>query len=163
MTFHLILVLANKRAIINEVTQIWEFFNPPTPSVRHSSLRPCCLKICYPLPLFVLKSFFWGIKPSTNIWVKTKKTRFFPKFHSKIVTFLHFFWFFAQKTRKMSILTSVWGAQNPETGPNIPNWILIFSFVKSWSRFSTCLVLSKFKFSLQILLCFLSYGWLKNS
>ena len=100
MTFHLILVLANKRAFINEVTQIWKFFNPPTPSVRHSSLRPCCLKICYPLPLFVLKSFFWGIKPSTNIWVKTKKTRFFPKFHSKIVTFLHFFGFLHKKRGK---------------------------------------------------------------
>ena len=159
MTFHLILVLANKRAFINEVTQIWNFLNPPTPSVRHSCLRPCCLKICYPLPLFVLKSFFGGMKPSTNIWVKTKKTRF----HSKIVTFLHVLGFLHKKCGKLSILTSVWGAQNPETGPNIPNWILIFSFVKSWSRFSTCLVLSKFKFSLQILLCFLSYGWLKNS
>ena len=41
------------------------------------------------------------------------KKLFFAKFCNKFVTFLHFFYFIAEKTLKIKISTSVWGVQHP--------------------------------------------------
>ena len=57
-----------------------------------------------------------GIKQSTSILVQTKKKQFFDKICCK---FLAFFEFFAQKTLKMAISTSVWSGQHPKAGRNI--------------------------------------------
>ena len=72
-----------------------------------------------------VKSVFWGIKHSTSVWVLTQKTNFFAQFYSKFATFLCFFSFLAQKTLKMTIYNSIWGAQHPNTGQNIQQILIL--------------------------------------
>ena len=47
------------------------------------------------------------------------KSPFFAKFYCKFATLLHFFSFIALRALKMTISTSVWGAQHPNSGRNI--------------------------------------------
>ena len=47
------------------------------------------------------------------------KNPFFAQFYYKFATFLGFFSSLTQKMLKITILTSVWGAQHPNVGQNI--------------------------------------------
>ena len=63
------------------------------------------------------KAIFLGIKQSTSALVQTLKKRGFYKNLLQISCF--FFSFFAEKTLKMTISTSIWGAQHLNAGLNI--------------------------------------------
>ena len=62
------------------------------------------------------KAHFLGIKQSTSVLVQIKKNLFFAQICCKFLAFLRFF---AAKTLKMSISTSVWSAQHPNAGRSI--------------------------------------------
>ena len=54
-----------------------------------------------------------------HVLVQSLKNLFFAKFSSKFLSFLRFLSFSVQKMLKITISTSVWGAQHPNTGHNI--------------------------------------------
>ena len=65
------------------------------------------MKICETLQIW---GIFGLLKPSTSVLVLNLTSN---------LLYMHFFSFLAQKMLKMTISTSVWGAQHPSAGRNI--------------------------------------------
>ena len=63
--------------------------------------------------LTIKKNIFWGIKQSTSVLVQALKNMFFCKNVRQISCF------FAEKMLKMTISTSFWSVQHPNTGRNV--------------------------------------------
>ena len=71
------------------------------------------------------KAHFFGSKTVDQHSGAIKKTRFLLKFAANLLKFLAFFRFFAAKTLKITISTSVWRAQHPNAGRNIQHATIV--------------------------------------
>ena len=72
---------------------------------------------------------FLGIKQLTSVLVQTLKKHVFSKICCK---FLAFFSFFAEKMLKMTISTSVWSVEHPNTGQNVQLWNILILLIFRW-------------------------------
>ena len=94
-------------------TQKTKGFTPNNPKITQSSSDS---QLFIGKNVFLEKKliFLW-IKQLTSILVQTLKTCFLQNLAGNFLLF----WLFVQKTLKMTISTSVWSAQQPNTGRNI--------------------------------------------
>ena len=98
--------------------------------LKHCVINCFACKVnAYSFRLFIstckhtVNKFFVTLHIGQTNGILSKKPFCFAKFYSKFAAFLRFFSFLAQKMLKITITTSIWGAQHPNAVRNIQHSI----------------------------------------